>query len=160
MSGLRDRLLRMRGSAALRDELRAGMPDSEEEQKEQESNSADAEKLGSAAAAAGLAAGANLNLIFTSGKRSRNREAGPGVDGAWRSINARPPKGLFCYEKSYIHTRIGMAFMGWMSCSRRRTGYPIFGNPKIGLLKRAIETSYHIPPHPQPMYREMQPKPT
>ena len=27
MSGLRDRLLRMRGSAALRDELRAGMPD-------------------------------------------------------------------------------------------------------------------------------------
>ncbi|MFC5648433.1 ribonuclease H-like domain-containing protein [Paenibacillus solisilvae] len=31
MSGLRDRLLRMRGSAALRDELRAGMPDPVEE---------------------------------------------------------------------------------------------------------------------------------
>ena len=45
MSGLRDRLLRMRGSAALRDELRAGMPDSEEEQKEQKSNSTDAEQL-------------------------------------------------------------------------------------------------------------------
>jgi uncharacterized protein YprB with RNaseH-like and TPR domain len=45
MSGLRDRLLRMRGSAALRDELRAGMPDSEEEQKEQESNRTDIEQM-------------------------------------------------------------------------------------------------------------------
>ena len=102
MSGLRDRLLRMRGSAALRDELRAGMPDPEEDQK-QESNGTDVEQMDPHQQQHGFAA-----LTSTSPEHLDNEAVIEKLDPEWMELGVQlmqTSEGTFLLrEVIYPHT--------------------------------------------------------